>query len=448
MLNQGAWYVFGKDNSGVAMNRLAVGAIAGCTLLIGNALAADLGTVVVDTPALQQSAITGFYAGINAGYAFEGVRYNKYNADPFEAYDFALDPGVFGVSAGYDTTIAGNVIVGAELRYDYLNADFTPYEDSVCCSFFKMRDSITAVAKVGYLVSPSTQLYAVLGAGSVYVTAPESYYDFKSGGVMGYVAGIGAETRLTDLLTASVDARYFRSTDEFEVNEIEGFEPRYFMVTAGLKMRFDQPQVAVKGDPRGAGLTFTGFNMGVSAGGYVGALTRTVETPGAEVGPFWAENYTLGLNVGYDVELGGGYVLGFDASYDSGRLDFYDPSQDSPFPDATTLFGTVTDIIAATARFGIKTDPSTLIYAKAGFAGMTTNANPDFFALEGGYTQFLGGYQLGIGLETAIAEKTTLTFEGLYTKATETLITENTQADQIGLQPAILQGKVGLKIHF
>lgn len=448
MLNHSSWCDVPVWNLGVAMKKLAIGALAGWTLCVVPVFAADLGVVEATPSPAQQAAITGLYVGINAGYAFEGVRYNKYNADPFEAYDFALDPGVLGLTFGYDAAVNGNIIVGGELRYDYLNADFTPYEDSVCCSFFKMQDSVSAVAKLGYLVSPGTQLYGVVGVGSVNVKAPESFDDYKTGGVTGYVLGIGAETRLTDLLTASVDARYFHSTDEFEVNGVEGFEPKYLLVTAGLKMRFDQPQVAVAGDPKAGGLDFNGFNMGLSLGGVVGALTRTVETPGAEVGPFWAENYSLGINVGYDVELGGGYVLGFDASYDAGTLDFFDPSQDSPDPNATTLFGTINSIVAATARFGIKTDPGTLVYAKAGFAGMSTSANPDFFALDGGARQFMGGYQLGLGIETAVVGKTTINVEGLYTKSTQTLVTENTQLDQIGLEPAVLQGKVGLKQHF
>ena len=83
-----------------------------------------------------------------------------------------------------------------------------------------------------------------------------------------------------------------------------------------------------------------------------------------------------------------------------------------------------------------------------GVAGIYTTANEDFFALGGGGEELLPGYQVGVGIETAINETMTLGVEGLYTAATDSLGTENTQLGQVELQPSLLTGKVTLNFRF
>ena len=48
----------------------------------------------------------------------------------------------------------------------------------------------------------------------------------------------------------------------------------------------------------------------------------------------------------------------------------------------------------------------------------------------------------------ALTEKLTLRVEGLYTEATEGLVVNNSQPDQITLTPSLLTGRVGLAYRF
>lgn len=424
---------------------------AACGLLwVGGASAADLAVYdAPETPAPMSSslALAGFYIGVNVGNAFEGVEYTDNDTIPPETYDFAKDPLLYGLSVGYDAQVGGHWLVGAELRYDQLNAEFAPFEDAGFATLFKMNSSTSVVGKVGYLTSPGTQLYGVLGYGSVAVEAEEGFDGWATGNVGGLVVGVGAETRLTDLLSASVDARYFRGGSTLVTEDDEEFLPKYMMVTAGLKMRFGQPsaepEVAAVSEP----YDFTGFSLGASLDGAVGAMVRTVRTPGAETGPFWSENFGWGLNVGYDHELGI-YVAGVDASVDVFHLPFYDPAQDSPDVAGTTLFGTVESVVAITGKLGVKIDGNALLYAKGGVAGIYTTANDGFFALDGGGQELMPGYQVGIGIETAVAEDWTVSVEGLYTEAVDGLTTENTQLDQVALFPHLMTANVSLNYRF
>lgn len=431
------------------MQKIALAAACGL-IWVGGAAAADLAIYAEPSPSQPVSsslALAGFYVGLNIGNAFEGFEYTDNDFDPPETYDFAKDPLLYGFAVGYDAPVSGRWLLGAELRYDQLDAAFAPFSDAGLPTLFKMHSSTSVVAKVGYLTAPGTQVYGVLGYGSVAVEAEEGFDGWATGNVGGIVAGIGAETRLTDLLSASVDARYFRGGSTFVTEDDEEFLPKYLMVTAGLKVRTGQPAADTElasSQPH----DFTGFSLGASLDGAVGSMVRTVSTPGAETGPFWSENVGAGVRAGFDGAFGDIFLAGVGATADFYHLPFYDPAQDSPDVAGTTLFGTVESVFALTGKLGVQVDPSAVLYAKAGFAAIYTTANEDFFALDGGGTKVLPGYQVGIGLETALVDNWTLSVEGLYTEALEGLTTENTQLNQVALFPHLLTGNVGVNYRF
>ncbi len=105
------------------------------------------------------------------------------------------------------------------------------------------------------------------------------------------------------------------------------------------------------------------------------------------------------------------------------------------------------DVFSET-RAGYFATPSTLVYAKGGFAGLWTDANDEFFALDGGGSKMLAAFQVGAGIESALTDKWSLRVEGLYTKAFNSLVTANSQPDQNELKPSLLTGKIGLAYHF
>jgi len=428
---------------------ILLGALLATTAL--PAFAADL--ILDDTPIAVLPVVgssTGFYVGAHLGPAIVGMDDTDLSANPIEMQQFSAPTLTAGIAFGWDTMLGSNLVGGVELRYDLFNTAFAPYADSGQEDIFTFQDTISATGKLGYLVAPGTQIYGVLGVGSAGVNAPTGFAgDLLSDRLAGVVVGAGVETRITDLISANVDVRYFRAFEPLELVDDEyEFLPRYLAVTAGLKFRFDDGLGHMVEDPTQIDFDFTGPNVSVSALAVAASMERDILAPGADVGPFWSEGVGIGVGLGYDFDIGNGWVIGATANLDYAPLVFHDDGADTPLVDGTTKFATVDTVISAGARLGVKTNPSTLIYAKAAIAGINTHANADFFALGGGGSAMLPAVQFGAGVETAIADQVTLGVEGNYTAATSPLVTENTQANQVELWPTLLTGKVTLKYHF
>lgn len=414
-------------------------------------MAADLIIAEPDAPVAfpAETPMTGLYVGVNLGEAFTGLWFDP-DVVPPQEYLFSQESLTAGITVGYDTLLTPNVVAGIELRYDHFGADYVPFEALAPNVLATVEDSITGAVKLGYRVDNNTQIYGVVGGGMARVSSESGFDDVETESVGGYVLGVGIETRVMDAVTASLDARYFRATDTHTNADGESFEPRYFAITAGLKYRFGgnmgfgAPETII--DP--VDYDFSGPRLSVAALGVAGSMERDIATPGADVGPFWSEGIGASIGAGFDFSIADDWVIGLDASLDYNPMTFEDPDQDNPDVGATTEFATVDTVIAVGARVGAKLNPSTLLYGKLGFASIHTTANEDFFALGGGGEEWLPGYQVGVGIETAINEHMTLGVEGLYTAATDSLGTENTQLGQVELQPSLLTGKVSLNFRF
>lgn len=417
-------------------------------------MAADLIITEPEVPVAlpAETPMTGLYVGVNLGEAFQGLWFNDVDFDPPQDYLFSKESLTAGISVGYDLLLTPNVVAGIELRYDHFGAEFEPFEDPLSGNVLAtIEDSTTAAVKLGYRVDNNTQIYGIVGGGFTRVSAFEGFgFDEVTEGVGGYVLGVGIETRLMDSVTASLDARYFRATDTFTTADGYEFEPRYFAVTAGLKYRFGgnmgfgAPETIV--DP--VDYDFSGPRLSLAVLGGAGSMERDIATPGADVGPFWSEGVGASIGAGFDFAIADDWVIGLDASLDYLPMTFEDPDQDNPDVGATTEFATVDSVVALGARVGAKLNPSTLLYGKVGIASIHTTANEDFFATAGGGDEWLPGYQVGVGIETAINETMTLGVEGVYTAATDSLTTDNTQLGQVELQPSLLTGKVSLNFRF
>lgn len=432
--------------------RILTGYLAGA-LLATTALPTLAADLIIDETPIEVLPVTisstGFYVGAHIGSSIVGVDYTDVFFTPEDTYSFSKPSLTGGIAFGWDAMLGSNLVGGVELRYDLFSAAFTPNADAISDDLFRFHDTISATGKLGYLVAPGTQVYAVLGVGSAAVEGFEGFDGYEASRVTGVVAGVGAETRLTDQLSATLDARYFQALDGFTTESELDFLPRYLAVTAGLKFRFDDGLGHMVEDPTQIDFDFTGPNLSVSALAVAASMVRDdVLTEGADVGPFWSQGAGIGIGLGYDFDLANGWVIGAMANLDYSPMVFDDAAGNGGLVDPPTKFASVDWVVSATARLGVKTNPSTLVYAKAGIAGINTHADEEFFALDGGDSALLPAVQLGLGIETAIADQVTLGVEGNYTAATSPLVTDNAQIDQIELQPTLLSGKLTLKYHF
>lgn len=390
---------------------------------------------------------SGFYVGVHAGAAMGNVQHDL--LPPFipSSTQFADTSLIGGVHFGYDHQFSARWVGGIEGDFTWIGAKFAPFPPNPTMFWVNWQGSVTG--RVGYLVTPQTMIYGRAGLSFMDVKGEEGAFDYATGTVTALKLGVGAETFIARNLTARVEANYLRPTRSFTIPaDFEAFDPRLLMVTAGLTYRFGADSGSPFADDEPAFGGWSGFYAGVSGSFSHGSLPMDIAVPFASVGPFGSEHLGIGVFAGYDFELNDRFVAGLEVDASWLNLKFDDPMGNSGVLNPPPLFATVHASLMASARIGWLASPSTLLYAKAGFGGLLTEANADFWPLGDGGTKLLPAYQVGGGIESALTDNLTLRVEGLYTAATSSFDVTNTALDQISLKPTMLTGKVGLAWRF
>lgn len=418
-------------------------ALAALFCIASPSLAAD--QVVTPQQDVSGPSWTGFYIGAHAGAAFGNM---GYDIAPYD-YQFGAEDFAYGVHGGFDYQFNNRWVAGFELGYTQLGADYSPFEDGGFGTLVKASSLYSISGRAGYLLTPQTLVYGRLGYAGIRLEAEDSFFDTASKTVGAAQFGVGAETFLWGNVTGRVEANYYHALSKFRINgDSEIFDPHYLLVTAGLAYRFNAEQGSSYPAEAAPDLNWSGFYAGVAGSYNFGVMHREIDEAGSTTGPFGSQTFGGGAFAGYNFLAGSSYLLGIEAGADYLDARFDDPAKNSGDPAGPTLFGTVKGVLSLSARAGYFATPSTLVYAKGGFAGLWTKANDAFFGLDGGGSKMLSAYQAGLGVESALTDKWSLRVEGLYTKAFSGLKTENSQAVQIELKPSLLTGKIGLAYHF
>ena len=167
----------------------AVGAIAAASFG-GAAFAGSLADPVVETPVIAPAPIvasgdwTGFYTGLNLGYA---------DVDGPGLLDG--NNGTYGFHAGYDYDL-GDWVVGGELEYDKTDVDLLDGAANV--------DSVARLKlKGGY----------DLGNTLVYATAGYANADISGENEDGAFAGVGMTYKITDRYTVGAEVLHHQFND-------------------------------------------------------------------------------------------------------------------------------------------------------------------------------------------------------------------------------------------
>ncbi|MGB3645621.1 MAG: outer membrane beta-barrel protein [Mesorhizobium sp.] len=415
-------------------------ALAALLYAASPSLAAD--QVVAPPQEASGPSWTGFYIGVHAGAAFGNM---GYDIAPYD-YQLGAEDFAYGVHGGFDYQFNNRWVAGFELGYTQLGADYSPFTDNV---LVKANSLYSISGRAGYLLTPQTLVYGRLGYAGIRLEAEEGFFDTASKTVGAAQFGIGAETFLWGNVTGRVEANYYHALSKFRINDdSEVFDPHYLLVTAGLAYRFNADRGSAYPAEAAPDLNWSGFYAGVAGSYNFGVMHREIDEAGSTVGPFGSQTFGGGAFAGYNFLFGSSYLLGVEAGAEYLSARFDDPARNSGDPAGPTLFGTVKGVLSLSARAGYFATPSTLVYAKGGFAGLWTDANDEFFALDGGGSKMLAAFQVGAGIESALTDKWSLRVEGLYTKAFNGLVTANSQPDQNELKPSLLTGKIGLAYHF
>lgn len=179
---------------------------------------------------------TGFYAGVNAGYAFNGstnlknVTYGvggySYTANNGYGYTRHSDEGSFtgGAQIGYNYQM-GSIVLGAEADFNYANVEKKHYSDGLAYLYTGDEAAVksqvqwfgTVRARVGFTPVDRLMLFVTGGLAYGQVKTTGAYYDnvnsygfvgSKNDTRVGWTLGAGAEYAITNNITIKGEYAY------------------------------------------------------------------------------------------------------------------------------------------------------------------------------------------------------------------------------------------------
>ncbi len=254
--------------------------ILACTAFAGSmglAAAADLPTSkgAPVAPAVYAPAFTwtGFYIGLNAGYAFgQGRSASYYPANeyfdvntisPFGSYNTNVNGFTGGGQIGYNWQ-TGNFVFGLEADINYVAGKKTasavwdpPFEPT---TFLRLRSELnylgTVRARLGYAAMPNLMLYLTGGlaygktsnSSALEDEFPGGLYGRSSSTKVGWTVGAGAEYGFTRNITAKLEYLYYDlgSSSHFGTPNLDidvatraSFTNKGSIVRAGINYKFD-----------------------------------------------------------------------------------------------------------------------------------------------------------------------------------------------------------------
>ena len=196
-------------------------------VVLATSLAAPLARAASAAP------FDGPYVGAQVGWQSEKMRDVKssFGAVPVDDTTNSVTGGIF---AGYDKTLNGRFVVGAEAGLDFATDDETQKTVSGTDYNVDPKYSFDLTARAGYLANPQTLLYIRGG----YTNARVQTTITNAAGIQsasdnqdGWLAGAGVERQVAQNVSARLEYRYSK------FSEGDGNDQRH-RVLAGLSYRF------------------------------------------------------------------------------------------------------------------------------------------------------------------------------------------------------------------
>jgi outer membrane immunogenic protein len=242
--------------------------VSALALLSSWALAADLPVFqpgpAMTSPVPMASNWTGFYVGVQGGFAFGGsgseVRFDADGDGVFDDGDFSGDDRngfTIGAKVGYDVQI-NRFVVGAVADINYLDFDSDiDFDDDTAGSLasISMTDAIdwyaTLRGRAGFLVTDSVLAYAHAGIAYASTDDDGSFIDINgdegdfgdNGNDWGWTIGAGVEAAVTDHIRVGLEYSYLNfgdSDDDLDSAdfEIDRADSDFHTVRASVSYKF------------------------------------------------------------------------------------------------------------------------------------------------------------------------------------------------------------------
>lgn len=398
-----------------------IGGATVSTLLITSSSVAFAADMDLETPAQSSASWTGFYVGayVGAGGIVSNIEIPGLGAGNFNG--IGGEGAMIGGMVGYNYQATPEIVLGVQADLGLTNLKTELNIPTLVNAEAKPKYTASISARIGWLPTPDTMLYAIGGFSRMEyeasVSVPVSLSVSQK--YNGYHVGAGIETRLSSRLSARAEYRYtgYRAEDWGTGGLLE-IEPSSHTATFGLAWKLSDPDPDNAIAPMDyAADSSDGDWTGFFAGAYVGAgaMVHNFELPGLGAGNFnglGGEGFAGGVMVGYDYQASPEFVIGVQA--DLGLANF---KTELNIPGLVTASAKPKYTASLSARAGWLASADTMLYVIGGFSRMnydvsvsaptvpfTFDANEDFT-----------GFHVGAGVETKLASNFTGRIEYRYT---------------------------------
>ncbi|AMN43362.1 outer membrane protein [Rhodoplanes sp. Z2-YC6860] len=406
--------------------RIAAGSVALSVLFAGLASAADMPVKAVPKAPVPVPAWEGFYVGGHVGYGFGVSRFDRDQtgaaANGFST-DFLSNHGIAGGAlAGYNHLLTSRVLIGLEGDVGWSDITFRTDVPDIFIpnggtTKFDIKMSYAARARLGFLLTPETLLFATGG----WVRSKYEYlFDVPNLAISesgsrwldGWQVGAGMETSLYGNWGARLE--YLHSFYKADTLITQAMGPVQTKESVGvgrvaLIYRFGQPpgsqanSWAGSWDSAGPAPSWTGFYGGAAVGPGAGSTkVDSVDIPGLSFNGFGLAGVIPAGLFGYNLRVAERVVAGVESEI---------------APGVSTTEFKLEPIVAVRGRLGYLVTPANLAYVSAGWVSTGIKTQTIINNIVTIPSQRVNGFQVGGGIESAITDHWLARFAYQYSAA-------------------------------
>lgn len=165
--------------------------------------------------AVHAAPFDGAYVGAQVGWQSEKMREPKSSLGTIPVDD-KVNSVTGGLFAGYDKTIKGRFVVGAEAGLDFASDDQAQHSAAGTTYTVDPKYSFDVTGRAGYLVTPGTLVYARGGYTNARTRATitnAAAIRSVSSNQDGWLLGAGVERQIAQNVSARVEYRYSKLSE-------------------------------------------------------------------------------------------------------------------------------------------------------------------------------------------------------------------------------------------
>lgn len=206
-------------------------------------LVAVAATVLASSAMAQANAFEGFTAGVNVSSVGGTTTLTGGDSNFSQTYDFGQQSFVPGVELGYNYAATQSIVLGLTATYDFTDSNLGQVNSNLGGGIsLKGQNRYSINFKPGYVITPSTMIYATVGYNAMSVKT-SGYIDGGSSTTsvsgIGYGLGLAVMATKNIFIKAEVQQINFGSKTLFtDADYTTSIQPNLTVGTIGIGYKF------------------------------------------------------------------------------------------------------------------------------------------------------------------------------------------------------------------